>query len=68
MKITREFNKNEIAILKYIADGKSDSYIAAQINTSVQTVRYWVAKLLSTFDADNRTHLAAQALRNKVIK
>ena len=68
MKITREFTENEIIILKSIADGKNDEVIAEILNAPIQTVRYWIAKLFSTFNADNRAHLAALAIRNKVIK
>lgn len=68
MKIEREFNEKEILILKHIASGKDDNTIAEILNTNAQTLRYWIAKLFSTFNAANRAHLVAQAIRHKVIK
>lgn len=64
----RKFKEEEITLLKMLSTGKEDAEIAKTLNISINTVRNWISKLFFAFGAENRAHLAAQAIRENVIK
>ncbi len=57
----------EYEVLRWIADGKTDAEIGDLLNISICTVRIHVRHIIGKFDAANRTHAVAKALRSGII-
>ena len=57
----------EREILKLLADGMSNSDVAAKLFISQETVKSHVRHILSKLEADTRTHAVAIALRQAII-
>jgi DNA-binding CsgD family transcriptional regulator len=57
----------EREVLLLLAEGLSDIQIAVKLSISPKTVNYHVENLKTRFDALNRTHLLAIALRRRII-
>ena len=60
--------EREIAILKLIAQGKSNQEIANQLFLSVWTVRTYVTAILDKLKLKNRTQASLYALREGLVK
>lgn len=56
------------AVLKLLADGFEDKYIAESLGISVHTVRAFVHKIIFKLEAKNRVHAVCKALRTGIIK
>ena len=67
-KRLKNLTDKQIFILEQVADGKSDGEIAKELEYSIGNIRRHIDKMLVIFDVANRAALAAQAIRNKVIK
>ena len=67
-KRINKLTDKQIYILEQVAAGKSDGEIAKELEYSIGNIRRHIDKMLVIFDVGNRTALAAQAIRNKVIK
>jgi two-component system, NarL family, nitrate/nitrite response regulator NarL len=57
----------EREVLLLLAEGLSDVQVAGRLSISPKTVNYHVENLKSRFEALNRTHLIAIALRRRII-
>ena len=57
----------EREILKLLADGMSNSDVAAKLFISQETVKSHVRHILTKLGADTRTHAVAIALRESMI-
>jgi DNA-binding NarL/FixJ family response regulator len=57
----------EREILKLLADGMSNSDVAAKLFISQETVKSHVRHILTKLEADTRTHAVAIALRESMI-
>ncbi len=55
-------------VLKLLADGFEDKYIAENLGISVHTVRAFVHKIIIKLEAKNRVHAVCKALRTGIIK
>jgi DNA-binding CsgD family transcriptional regulator/GAF domain-containing protein len=60
-RLSPELGRLDKKILAMVADGATNSEIAAQVNLSVHTVKFHVGRLLDRFGAANRTELARKA-------
>jgi DNA-binding CsgD family transcriptional regulator len=58
----------EIQVLRLLAEGASNKFIARRLGISVHTVKFHVASLLDKFEAIGRTDAVTQALRLGVIQ
>ena len=58
----------ELTVLKFIADGYEDKYIAEKLQISIHTVRAFVHKIINKMTAKNRVHAACMAIRAWIIK
>ena len=70
--LTREredmLTAREREILQLLADGMSNSDVAAKLFISQETVKSHVRHILSKLEADTRTHAVAIALREAIIE
>jgi DNA-binding NarL/FixJ family response regulator len=57
----------EREVLEYLADGRSNKAIAAQLGISDQTVKFHVAAITGKLGATNRTDAVRQALRRGLV-
>ena len=57
----------EREILQLLADGMSNSDVAAKLFISQETVKCHVRHILTKLEADTRTHAVAIALREAII-
>ena len=57
----------EREVLEYLADGRSNKAIAAQLGISDQTVKFHVAAITGKLGATNRTEAVRQALRRGLV-
>jgi RNA polymerase sigma factor (sigma-70 family) len=57
----------ERAVLRLLADGRSNDAIAAELGISTETVRTHLRKAMTKLDADTRTQAVATALRQSII-
>lgn len=60
--------KNELAILKGLADGKTYVQIGAEIGYSTSRLKGFMRDLLPKLGARNRTHAVAIAYRRGIIE
>ena len=67
-KFTRKLTDRQILILTKLSDGMSDGEIATDLKLSVGSIRRYIDDMLKIFSKRNRTSLAVQAIRSKVIK
>lgn len=67
-KFTRKLTDRQILILTKLSDGMSDGEIATDLKLSVGSIRRYIDDMLKIFSTRNRTSLAVQAIRSKVIK
>jgi DNA-binding NarL/FixJ family response regulator len=58
-----KLNHKEIEILKLIAKGKANKYIAKELNLSLPTVKTYVADVFSKLNVGSRTEAAIMGLR-----
>lgn len=58
----------EILILRLLAQGKTDRYVANYLQVSERTVRYILHALYNKLGAENRTQAAVWAVRTGLIK
>lgn len=63
-----DFTENQIKLLELLSTGHEDTEIAENLNISHHTVRNWISKLFVAFAVKTRAHLAAQAIRENIIK
>jgi DNA-binding NarL/FixJ family response regulator len=59
--------KNEIDVLRLIAEGKANKQIADQLSIAEETVKSRVKNILSKLGADDRTHAAMIGLKRGII-
>ena len=64
----KDFNEGQIKLLELLSTGHEDAEIAANLNISLHTVRKWISKMFVAFAVKTRAHLAAQAIRENIIK
>jgi DNA-binding NarL/FixJ family response regulator len=57
----------ELEVLEYVAEGRSNKAIAAQLGISDQTVKFHVAAITGKLGATNRTDAVRQALRRGLV-
>jgi DNA-binding NarL/FixJ family response regulator len=57
----------EREVLEYLADGRSNKAIAAQLGISDQTVKFHVAAITGKLGVTNRTEAVRQALRRGLV-
>jgi|SRR5579862_2512708 len=57
----------ELEVLEYLADGRSNKAIAAELGISDQTVKFHVAAITGKLGATNRTEAVRQALRRGLV-
>jgi DNA-binding NarL/FixJ family response regulator len=62
-----QITPRELEVLKLVASGVSNPQIALRLNISVNTVKAHVKSLLEKLNLDNRTQLAAYAMRKGLI-
>ena len=60
--------KNEIDVLRLIAEGKANKEIADQLSIAEETVKSRVKSILSKLGADDRTHAAMIGLKRGIIE
>jgi DNA-binding CsgD family transcriptional regulator len=63
-----ELRPRELAALQLIADGLSNREIADALGIGEQATKNLIWKACQRTGADNRTHLIAQAFRQKIIR
>jgi len=61
--VTDHLTAREYSVLMCVASGMSNKAIARELQISVETTKCHVRSILSKFDAQNRTHAVAIALR-----
>jgi len=59
--------KQEMCVLKCMADGKSNKQIARDLSISGQTVKWHVSSILRKMGASDRTQAVAEALRHSLV-
>ena len=57
----------EREVLEYVADGRSNKAIAAQLGISDQTVKFHVAAITGKLGVTNRTEAVREALRRGLV-
>lgn len=58
---------SEIDVLKYVAQGFSNTQIALNLSVSTSTVKKHVSSILTKLNASNRAEAAAWAVRHKLV-
>jgi DNA-binding NarL/FixJ family response regulator len=61
VSVIRRLNARQKAVLLFLCKGLRNSEIAAQLQLSPRTVKWYVSQLLLIYDASNRTELAGMA-------
>lgn len=59
--------KREKTVIKYIADGYYNNYIAEQMGVSCHTIKAFVASILRKLDAKNRTNAVFKAVQAGIL-
>jgi DNA-binding NarL/FixJ family response regulator len=62
-----DLTDRELAVLRLMADGRSNPEIATELEISVQTVKGHVSRLLEKLGAENRTQAAVEAVRKGLV-
>jgi DNA-binding NarL/FixJ family response regulator len=62
-----ELPSRKLAVLKLLAEGRSNAEIAAELRVSIETVKNHVSSLLERLGAKNRTQAAVEAVRRHLI-
>ena len=60
-------NRREKAIIKRIAQGKTNAKIASEFNLTISQINYIVVKLKLTTHSKNRSELVSWAYENELI-
>ena len=60
--------KREIDVLKLVTRGYSNHEIAQELCISVNTVKTHLARIMEKLEVDNRTQVAAYAIRSEIFK
>lgn len=58
-----QLTDRELAVLEFVADGKGNAAIAAQLGLSVKTVRNYLSRIFAKLQTADRTEAAIQARR-----
>lgn len=58
----------QIKVLQLISNGYEDKFIAETLGISVHTVRAFVHRIITKFEAKNRLHAACKAIRMGIIE
>ncbi|WP_251551186.1 response regulator transcription factor [Neobacillus muris] len=65
---TYDLNKQELKVLKYVAQGLSNKAIAERMYLSLGTVKNYISNIYSKLDVKNRTSAITKAIDEKIIK
>lgn len=65
---TSIYSNREVAILKLIAEGMSDSQIGQELNLSPKTINYHVENIKRKLNVKTRIQAVAFALRQSIIE
>lgn len=63
----QQLKTEDIKIIKYISDGKSNREIGELMNYTEGTIKNRVSKLIELFEAKDRTQVVVYALKNNLI-
>ena len=67
-QVMESFNTREIRILKFFSQGLSNKEIAQDLNLSVNTIRWYAAKIFSKLYVNSRGRAVARALELGLIQ
>lgn len=63
----RQLKNEDLEIIRYISDGKSNREIGKLMNYTEGTIKNKVSKIMELFEVNDRTQIVVYALKNKLI-
>jgi DNA-binding NarL/FixJ family response regulator len=66
--VDRHLSEREIVVIRLVAEGRSNRWIAQQLVVSTPTVKNYLARISRKFGTGDRAHLVAKAMRAGTIQ
>lgn len=63
-----EFTNRDLTMLRMVTEGKGDKEIGKAVHLAERTVKHRLGEMRQALGAENRTHLAVLAIKQKILR